>query len=476
MIRLVSAVDKFGFYLLIFCLALAPIPFGSSSALAAGFLGLLLSICLLGSALVPPSNPRVRRLYGVTLLLGFVVVLWCLIQVTPQVFSSWANPIWQRARPFVENSGTISASRYQPLHSAGYVLLPLAAFLCSLVYVRDADRYVTFLHLLLGAGVAVTLCSMAQYVISPKMLVWAEKRYYGDAFTGTFVNPNNAATYFGSMLLLAVSIALRQLEKVGPSLLSPVRNHRSVDRRRRQLLLAVYIVIALVFASAMLLTKSRAGIISSTVGVASLTAAYLISMLRRRTTLPKAVLLTVVCLAAVAVLFATYSGYLQRRLLLQGFIDEERLCAYKATWQAIKDAFWTGTGFGTFQDVYPSYRAPDCGVYGYWEMAHNVFLEGWLGLGVVFLACTAGAYYLLLKTYAQGLQDREGFRFVPLSCLCLLVIVTLHSLVDFSLQIPAVALAVAATLGSGAAISLERTAAPRAKRPYADKGRPARDP
>jgi O-antigen ligase len=460
MTRLVSAVDKFGFYLLVVCVAWAPVPFGSTSALAAGFLGLLLSIGLLASTLVPVPNRRVRRLHGAALLLGVIAVLWCVIQVVPEASWSWANPIWDRARPLVDTGpGTISASRYQPLHSAGYVLLPLAAFLCALVYVRDGDRYMRFVHALLGAGLLVTLYSLAQYMISPGTLVWAEKRHYAGSFTGTFVNPNNAGTYFGLMLLLSVSLALRQLEMVGSLLLLPMRSHWSADERRRQINLAIYSAIAFVFASALLLTKSRAGIMSSVIGVASLAAAYLMSMLLHRTTLAKAVLATALCLAVAAAWFAIASGYLQRRLLLEGFVDEARLCAYKATWQAIKDAFWTGTGFGTFQDVYPRYRSPDCGIYGYWEMAHNVFLEGWLGLGVVFLVCTAGVYYLLLTTYARGWRDRRVFRFVPLSCLSLLIIVTLHSLVDFSVQIPAIALAVAAVLGAGAAVSLERAAA-----------------
>jgi O-antigen ligase len=467
MTRLAKAVDTFGFHLLVLCVVLAPIPFGSSSALAAGCLGFLLSICLLASTLVPVPGRRVRRLYGAMLILGVIVVLWCLIQAMP-LLSPMANPIWERARPLVEvGAGTISASRHQPLHSAGYVLLPLAGFLCALVYVRDGDRYTTFLHLLLGVGVVFTLAAIAQHMIFPKTLVWAPKRHYADTFTGTFVNPNNAATYYGLLLLLSVSVALRQLEKIGPELVLAGGSHRTANRRRREGLLALYAAIALVFASALLLTKSRAGIICSAIGVASLIAAYLLSMLRRRTTLSKAVLLTALALLAAAAWFAVASGYLQRRLWLEGFVDEGRLCAYRATWQATKDAFWTGTGFGTFQDIYPSYRSADCGVYGYWEMAHNVFLEGWLGLGVVFLLCTICVYALLLKTYAQGLRDRDGFRFVPLSCLGLLIIVTLHSLVDFSLQIPAVALVVAAVLGAGAAVSLER--APVSRVPRTDR-------
>jgi hypothetical protein len=87
-------------------------------------------------------------------------------------------------------------------------------------------------------------------------------------------------------------------------------------------------------------------------------------------------------------------------------------------------------------------------------MAHSVFLEGLLTLGVLFLPCAALAYYVLIKAFAHGAAHRRRYRYVPLTCLGILLMLTLHSLVDFSLQIPGFALAAAAVLGSGAAVSL----------------------
>ena len=103
-----------------------------------------------------------------------------------------------------------------------------------------------------------------------------------------------------------------------------------------------------------------------------------------------------------------------------------------------------------------SSSSPACKLYGYWDAAHNFFLEGWLGFGGVFLVCATLTYYKLLQTLMHGIRERQRLRFVPLASLCLLVIVTLHSLVDFSLQIPGVGVMVAATLGAGCAISLTR--------------------
>jgi O-antigen ligase len=230
----------------------------------------------------------------------------------------------------------------------------------------------------------------------------------------------------------------------------------SAHERRQVRSLAIYAILAFVFVLALLLTRSRGGILSSLIGVAVFSGVFLFSTLRRGKSVLMSAALTATALLAGAVWFVVHSGGLSRRLEIEGLTDEARLCVYGATWRAINDNFWGGTGLGTFQDILTSYRLPGCKLYGYWDMAHNVFLEGWLGLGVVFLGCVAVTYYRLLWVYTHGMRERHRFRFVPLLSLCLLVVVTLHSLVDFSLQIPGVAIPVAAMLGAGCAISLGR--------------------
>jgi O-antigen ligase len=166
--------------------------------------------------------------------------------------------------------------------------------------------------------------------------------------------------------------------------------------------------------------------------------------------------LTALPVVAAALSIGFFGGRLVRRVLLDGLVDEARICTYASTWRAIKDNFWLGTGLGTFEDIFPGYRMPECSLYGHWNAAHNVFLEGWLSLGVVFLACTGLVYYQLIRTYVQGLRDRRRMRFIPLVSLCALLLISLHSLVDFSVQTPAVAVLVAVLLASGAAVSLGR--------------------
>ena len=112
--------------------------------------------------------------------------------------------------------------------------------------------------------------------------------------------------------------------------------------------------------------------------------------------------------------------------------DYSRLCVYKSVTAAIADNWVLGAGFGAFPNVFPAYRDPDCaGVSGVWEAAHNSFLEGTLGLGFVFPVITAIALLVLIRTYWIGVETRHRYRFAPALGLAVLLLVSLHSLVDF---------------------------------------------
>lgn len=450
-----SRVDKAGFYLLTFCVVFAPIPFGSSNATGAALMALLLAVCLLGSASVPMPNERAGQLFRNAAALSGVVLLWPLAQVAPWNSSSAAHPALSEAARLIEDApGQLSVLRYQTLQSAGYVLIPLIGFMCALVYIRDDDRYMRFVQIVLGVNLAVTAFCMVQYVASPQSLLWADKHHYLGAFTGTFINPNTAATHFGFLLLMALSLSLRQLERVDLYRYLFFQRSRRVRDRSHVRMLTAYALATFVFVLALLLTKSRAGILSSLAGVAGFVAVSAFFALRRRVSAFRALGISVLSVLGVVTVFAAFGERFLLRLQDQGLAEAGRLCTYVSTWNAIKDGSWWGAGLGTFQDVFPAYRSPSCGLYGYWEMAHSVFLEAWLGLGIGFLACVAFVYYHLIKAYARGARVRRRFRFVPLGCLGLLLILTLHSLVDFSLQVPGFSLAAAAVLGAGAAVAL----------------------
>jgi O-antigen ligase len=135
---------------------------------------------------------------------------------------------------------------------------------------------------------------------------------------------------------------------------------------------------------------------------------------------------------------------------------DHRWCVYDSTIAAIMDNPWFGTGFGTFEQVFSVYRNPECGISGIWDRAHNFFLEGYLGMGLPFAAISLVVIVYLGSVFLVGYRTRQRFRIIPLIGMGILILVVVHSMVDFSLQIPGVAAYVAATLGAATTISLVR--------------------
>ena len=164
-------------------------------------------------------------------------------------------------------------------------------------------------------------------------------------------------------------------------------------------------------------------------------------------------------MALMLTLFALFVGRAEHRT--QGLAsDDGRWCAFNATVAAIADHWPLGAGLGAFPDVFPAYRNAECaGVFGIWDHAHNVFLEGLLGLGLPFVGATALVYAALGAALVHGARVRRRFRFIPVAGLAALVLVTLHALVDFSPQIPGVAEYAAISMAAAAAVALGRAEA-----------------
>ena len=121
--------------------------------------------------------------------------------------------------------------------------------------------------------------------------------------------------------------------------------------------------------------------------------------------------------------------------------------------RSILDAPWLGHGYGTFADVFPLYRDRSISVEGIWEQAHNTYLEVFQGLGLVFGTMLVASVLVLVLRCVKGSIARRHGATVPRVAASAAFIVGVHALVDFSLQIQAVALTFMAILGAGVAQS-----------------------
>ena len=133
--------------------------------------------------------------------------------------------------------------------------------------------------------------------------------------------------------------------------------------------------------------------------------------------------------------------------------NEYRFPVYNAVVQLILDHPWLGTGLGTFAWIFPSYRPGEISTWGVWDKAHSTPLEIAAEQGVPFAIIIVGCILLIAYALICGTRARKERRIYPAAGLMFLLLSAAHSTIDFSLQIPGLAIVIFAVTGVGLAQS-----------------------
>ena len=456
---------QFGNILLIafsILLILAPLPLGAnrmwSASLVSVWLNLLLVVLLVGWMLQPrlvdnPFTPTLRVTVGILAL----VFGWIVIQSSWIVPTDWQHPLWQEMEKLLRNQGLIkdevvrgaivldpSATSFYTVRLLSYV----ASFWLALLLTQDGRRA----HLLLGVIIVTGLLYAAygyyiQFTGSNKVL-WFDKRSYVDNMTSTFFNRNSYAAYAGLGLLSATAYVFQRWRRVW--------RESSQHFFWRDVLSALagkeiyWLLLPAIFFAALVLSASRAGFASCMAGMAVLIIGIAINK-----NMPLLRLFgTIVVLAAIGVGGLLIGGNMLIERLNANMVSEDldmRVGVYKLTWEAIKANPWFGYGLGNFDAAFHMFR--DSSVVGWFQEAHNEYLEMMMDLGIP----AAGLWFLgmglLAWRCAYGMVTRRKDGIFPVLALAVLTQEGLHSILDFSLQVPAVSVTFAAILGMGVAQS-----------------------
>jgi O-antigen ligase len=142
------------------------------------------------------------------------------------------------------------------------------------------------------------------------------------------------------------------------------------------------------------------------------------------------------------------------RIDMQGITDSSRASAYRSTLEIIKEAPWFGTGLGTFQWTFPSYRSLDLSVRGRWDRAHSTPLEICAEMGIPMCLLVLVAWGGIAYVFARAIHVNVRKAALPIAAATIFLTVSLHSAIDFSLQTPGLAVIAFAAIGGGLAQSL----------------------
>ncbi|MDS4010535.1 MAG: O-antigen ligase family protein [Defluviicoccus sp.] len=418
---------------------LTPLPLGSvypwSWGLLAVGIGALLGMWCLRllarkAALAVPLTAVWPTVLPFLLVVGWIIVQ--LLPITPEAWhhSAW---LWPASAFNAAPSSRITVDPAETIAALTRLITYGAIFWLALQYGRDRRAAKMMFKAVVLAAVGFSLYGLVVELSEIRMVLWFPKVTAIQDLSSTFVNRNTFATYAGLALVCVSGLILA---RVDGRMANTDDFTDSVDRgidaiiARNSFLIAGWLLIA----SALLLTHSLGGIFSSGVALASLVALYAHARgARPGVIFGLAIGAGVLLGAAVVAGSAGWQARFDQALWSQP--DDRGKLALLAL-QGIEERPLLGSGYGTFETFFTHRRPPD--MEARYTKAHNAYLENAVELGLPATAALVAIFVSIAVRTWRGARRRRRDAIYPCIGFSATVLVGVHSLLDFSLQIPAV--------------------------------------
>jgi O-antigen ligase len=437
------------FAALLMIISLAPLPLGAARPLAWDILGLSVGFLLITSFLFSSREfSRVPADLTPCLFAFFAVLCFAALQAVALFPAKFWNPIWQQAAETLGHpvQGSIAVSRQAVFTGIFRLTTYAGVFYLAHCLGRDTKRSRTGIAIISFGGATYAAYGLIAYWTGNSTVLWLDKWAYPDDLTGTFVNRNSFAAFLGIGLLATLCHLV-----MGMKWPHFADNPRDRIRLWIEFLSAQSWIFLCIFvqATALLLTHSRGGNFATLFGILIFGAALSQSQHLRRTRLVGIIILPI--LVVFAAFLINGSGVVNRWIGTD--IDSDgRFAIYKHVFKIISDYPFWGTGLGSFTTIFPLYRTEDVPTH-FVNAAHNDYLENMLELGIptalVLFLCVAWIITLCVR----GIRRRRHGAAIPCLGVAASALVAAHSLVDFSLQIPAITVTYLFVLGIAVAQS-----------------------
>lgn len=425
--------------ILISTVAFTPLPLGSNRHWAwevlAAAIGLQVSLLALyqlrGAEHFYPRCPALR----VPALLFAITIGWATVQCLSLTPDSWHHPLWSQAQDYLGSRlvTSISINRTTSLSHMFRLITYGGIFWLSYSYCQDAREARTVAYCTAAIVAIYAAWGLVVYWTGNTTILWFDKWAYARDLTGTFVNRNSFSTFLGIGLLSCIALILERVRKQ----IDFRESSRGILKATLELLTVrtrLLTLAAIGVATALLLTHSRGGAISTLLGVFAFLAAVSVApSIRARWQIGFGLAL----LLALVTMLIISDNIMTERLAESSIESEGRTHIFELTLEAIHDWPIFGTGLGTFRDVFPLYRTEDMPLPV--AQAHNDYLETIVELGLPAAIALFLSIASLLWVCLRGVQRRRRYAVFPCIGVGATTLVAVHSLFDFSLQMPGVA-------------------------------------
>ena len=439
--------------MLLLLLAVAPLPFGTvqpwpRSALAAGCLvaGALWVVWRMerGLTVLPWKDPVV--------IAGAVFALFGAAQAVPLPRAALAavspralelrdryepKPLADDRAPAASGTRPTSVYPWATRRSTLWFVACLAALLVTVDLAAFEKGRQAIIGILAGSGAFQAIYGLAEYFSGHQHIFGYAKKYYTEVATGTFVNRNHFAGYLEMTLPLMIALAATAITRL--------RGAPADDRGRRIFRAAVYLILALTMATALVCSRSRMGIASMTLAVVGV--GFLLGGRGRGRGYAAAALVvagaTLLVFSQGEAASAILDRFAQALVEFRGAVGRGEIWAQTAR---MARAFpLVGAGLGTFPSVFSAFRTVGEGTF--LDHAHSDYLELAAEAGAVGCAIVLGGGLFVLLSLARRKAPSETQSHLGYATLTAVVALAIHSLTDFNLAIPSNALTLAVLLG-----------------------------
>jgi hypothetical protein len=431
-------------WLLVAILAWMQFPLGSNRPWAWSFLVILIAVdwvLWIPAGLADGASIlRLARRLAVPGLFMIAVLVWVWLQSVSFTPAAWHADIWT----FISRAlgkpvaGAVSfnpfATQTELMKLASYLAVGWLAAALSLRH--DNARLLFIAVVAIAAVYAIYGIALSALHASQITLFEGIPPPYGRDVSGGFVAKNSFATFTGMAFLASLTL----LVEAGQHRIIAMRGWRTHVRTLIQFATgkgAGWLIASLVLLAALIASDSRAGLIATLVGLMGIFALSLSVSARSGETR-----WTLIGGGAAAVfIFVLFLASETRGA------GEMRPLMWDAATHAIADHPYTGTGLGTYPDIFNLYSKSF--VPYVVDRAHNDYLEFAMGVGIPAAVLWDMALLIIGVQCVLGVLRRHRRRSYAMTAVGATLLVGFHSIFDFSLQMPAVAVLYAVIIGIG---------------------------
>jgi O-antigen ligase len=425
-------------------------------------LAFLAALYVLRAARLEPGHKLRIATFGWALAVALLLPLWAWLQTMPLAFVLPEGLLGVRDGLGGLTGAAISVepgiAMVGILRFIGYLLL----FALVLEVATRGERVLKLATIVFAGVVVQAVWAIVALQLLDDFSFWGPKTAYQGTATGTFINRNSLATFLGFGIILGIGILVERTP------LRQIRMSRPQGRLMRLGFAGAFILLGMVFQFiALLATQSRLGL-----GATLAAVAVTVLILRYRGGVPAGRVLveTLVLLVAAAGIIAVLTGGdgVMNRVLYSEMAGDTRFALYDQTIGMIAHRPLTGFGMDSFAFAFEAFRAPPLTQTGNFDLSHNSYLMLWAEFGLVI-----GSIPPLLLTAAcvvlwRRLADPAGYPGLALAGIGVLVLGGLHSLGDFSLEIPANVYLFITILGMGLGLRSRKSPKTAAPEPVRD--------